>query len=47
MKKKLYNQPATEVLEVAPMYALLDASINPEGGGGVAGAPRRRGEIIP
>lgn len=48
MKKKVYNQPETEITEVAPMYAMLDASINEGGGGGgIAGAPGRKGDIIP
>ncbi len=47
---KAYNQPTTEVLTVNTEYMMVDinVSVNPGGGGGgTAGAPGRKGEIIP
>jgi len=47
MKKKMYNQPATEVAAFQTERMMQDAvaSINPFGGGGVAGAPARSNPI--
>ncbi len=47
---KAYNQPTTEVLAVNTEHMMndLNVSVNPSGGGpGVAGAPGRKGDIIP
>jgi hypothetical protein len=49
MKKKIYNQPQTEVSFVNTERMMQDmlVSVNPGGGGGTAGAPGRKGDIIP
>lgn len=48
MKKKIYNQPQTDVFafQTETLLQGLTVSTNPSGGGGSAHAPRR-GEIIP
>lgn len=50
MKKKVYNQPQTEVSFVNTERMMQDllVSVNTQGGGGgTAGAPGRKGDIIP
>ena len=49
MKKKIYKQPEIEITSVNTERMMNGAivSINGGGGGGVAGAPGRKGEIIP
>ena len=48
--KKNYNQPSVEVLEInsSELMQGLTVSVNSGGGGGgTAGAPGRKGDIIP
>lgn len=46
--KRVYNQPNVEVLEInsSELMQGLTVSVNSGGGGGVAGAPGRKGDII-
>lgn len=44
---KMYKKPTTEVTAVNMKFSLCDVSVNEGGGGGgVAGAPALRGDII-
>ena len=49
MKKKIYNQPQTEVSFVNTERMMQDmlVSVTPQGGGGTAAAPGHKGDIIP
>ena len=45
---KMYNKPITEIaaFDTERMMQDMSASINSGGGGGTAGAPAHRGDII-
>jgi len=47
MKKKIYNQPSMSIMEMHVDNVMLTVSVNGGGGGGQAGAPGRKGDIIP
>lgn len=48
MKKKIYNQPTTEVYNLRFENLMLTMSAPAGGGGGGSTeAPRRRGDLIP
>jgi len=49
MKKKIYNQPQTEIalFRTETLLQGLIVSTNPSGGGGGSAHAPRRGEIIP